>query len=278
MSPIALMIVLSAAVMHASWNAVVKGAQDRALTLAAVASMHALGGAAILIYAGLPTNISWLMLLASTALHYIYYVLLFRAYQLGDLSQVYPIARGMAPALVACGSYLLLDEVLSQRGVFGIVLISVGIGLIALQRGAVNADKRAVGVAALLGLTIAAYSVADGAGVRWSENRPGYMGWLFFLEAPVVLSVLLPRIARRRHIDLKVFGIGAIGGVLALAAYAMVLYATTIAPVGAVSAVRESSVIIAALIGVIFFKERPWGMRLAAAIVVAAGVVLLASS
>ena len=240
--------------------------------------MHALGGLAIVAWEGFPADIAWPMVLTSTLVHYAYYALLFRAYQLGDLSQVYPIARGMAPALVAFGSYLILGERLSPMGVAGVALVSLGIGLIALQRGAATADRRAVAAAALLGLSISAYSVADGVGVRWSQNSIGYIGWLFLLEAPVVLAVLVPRLAKRRHIDWKTFGVGCIGGLLALAAYGMVLHAKTIAPIGAVSAVRESSVIIAALIGVVFFRERPWGARLVAAVVVAAGVICLAAS
>ncbi len=276
MSPFALTIVLAAAVMHASWNAVVKGAGDRALTLAAVAFMHALGGIALILVAGLPAPASWPLIIISTLIHYLYYALMFQAYRLGDLSQVYPISRGMAPALVALGSYLVLGETMSPSGLAGLALISLGICLIAFQRGAASADRRAVQFAVLLGLSISAYSVADGVGVRWSQNPLAYMGWLFLLEAPVALVVLLPRIRRRQRFDARAFGIGMIGGLLAFTAYGIVLYAKTIAPIGAVSAVRESSVIIAALIGVVFFGERPWGARLLAALVVAVGVVLLA--
>jgi drug/metabolite transporter (DMT)-like permease len=200
-------------------------------------------------------------------------MLLFQAYRLGDLSQVYPISRGLAPALVALGAYLIVGETLNPLGWAGLAAICLGIGFIALQRGAVHADRTAVGFAVLLGLSIAAYSVADGVGVRWSER---YMGWLFFLEAPVVLAVFGPRIMRRQKIDWKAFSIGLIGGTLSVLAYGVVLYAKTIAPIAAVSAVRESSVIIAALIGVLLFGERPWIGRVFAALIVAAGVVLMA--
>ncbi|MGB6119115.1 MAG: EamA family transporter [Mesorhizobium sp.] len=278
MSSFALIIVLAAAVMHASWNALVKNASDRALTLAAVACMHAVAGAFLIAVSEAPDRASWGSLVASTFIHYLYYFLLFQAYRLGDLSQVYPISRGLAPALVAIGTYLIIGETLSPLGIAGLAAISTGIGMLALQRGAANADPRAVGVACILGLTIAAYSVADGLGVRWSGSPTGYMGWLFLFEAPVVLAVLGPRVARRHKIDWKVFGIGLIGGALSVTAYGIALYATTIAPIGAVSAVRESSVIIAALIGLIVFGERPWLGRIIAACVVAAGIITLASA
>ncbi len=278
MSATALTIVLLAAFMHASWNALVKGAGDRALTLAAVAGTHAVAGAILIAISAPPAMASWPSLVASTLIHYAYYLLLFQAYRLGDLSQVYPISRGLAPALVALGAYLIVGETLTPAGWAGLAAVSLGIALLALQRGAAHADRRAVFVAVLLGLTIAAYSVADGIGVRWSQSPTGYMGWLFLLEAPVVLAVLGPRILRRSAIDRSTLLVGCIGGLLSVAAYGTVLYAKTIAPIGAVSAVRESSVIIAAMIGLIFFKERPWRGRVLAAGVVAIGVVALASA
>jgi drug/metabolite transporter (DMT)-like permease len=221
---------------------------------------------------------SWPSIFASTVIHYGYYVLLFQAYRLGDLSQVYPISRGLAPALVAFGTLAIIGETLSPGGWAGLATVSFGIGLLALQRGAAHADRRAIGVAALLGLTIAGYSVADGIGVRWSESPTGYMGWLFLLESPVVFAVLWTRRRNGTAFDWRVFGLGMVGGLIAVTAYGIVLYAKTIAPIGAVSAVRESSVIIAALIGVVFFGERPWGGRVVAAVIVACGVILLAGS
>ena len=197
---------------------------------------------------------------------------------MGDLSQVYPISRGLAPALVALGTYLIIGETLAPLGWAGLAAISLGIGMLALQRGAAHADPRAVKVAVLLGLTIAAYSVADGIGVRWAESPTGYMGWLFLFEAPVGLFVLSRRLARRTRMDWRAFGIGAIGGLFSVAAYGIVLYVKTIAPIGAVSAVRESSVVIAALIGLLFFGERPWLGRILSAFVVAGGVIALAFS
>lgn len=262
--------------MHASWNAIVKNAGDRALTLSAVAAMHTVGGIVLIAVSEPPALASWPSLAASTVIHYGYYLLLFQAYRLGDLSQVYPISRGLAPALVALGAYLILGETLTPTGWAGLAAICLGIGVLALQRGAAQADRKAIMVAVLLGFSIAAYSVADGIGVRWSRSPTGYMGWLFFLEAPVVLAVFGPRIGRCQKIDWKVFSLGLVGGALSVVAYGVVLYAKTIAPIAAVSAVRESSVIIAALIGVLLFGERPWKGRVLAALIVAGGVILMA--
>lgn len=278
MSAFALTLVLSAAVLHASWNALVKAASDRALVIAAVAAAHGIAGLLMILVATPPAAASWPSIFISTLIHYAYYVLLFQAYRLGDLSQVYPISRGLAPALVALGAFLIIGETLTPQGWAGLAAISLGIGLLALQRGAAHADRRAVGAAVLLGLTIAGYSVADGIGVRLSQSPLGYIGWLFLLESPVMLAILWNRRANNGAISWRVFGLGLVGGAFSVAAYGTVLYAKTIAPIGAVSAIRESSVVIAALIGLLFFGERPWAGRLAAALVVAAGVLTLATA
>jgi drug/metabolite transporter (DMT)-like permease len=278
LSTFALVIVLSSALLHATWNALVKAAPDRALTLAAVALVHAMAGVVLIGMSGMPEAAAWPSIIASTLIHYLYYWLLFQAYRLGDLSQVYPISRGMAPALVAIGAVLIIGETLPPLGWAGLAAVSAGIGLLALQRGAAHADRRAVGVAIMLGTSIGAYSVADGIGVRLAGDPLSYMGWLFLLEAPVFFAIFWDRRHRTQAVDRRVFAIGLVGGLLSVIAYGVVLYAKTIAPLGAVSAVRESSVIIAALIGLVFFRERPIVGRLISAVIVACGVVALAAS
>lgn len=278
MSLFALSIVLFAALLHASWNAMVKAGGDRALILAGVALSHALVGLALILLSEAPARESWPALIISTLVHYAYYALLFQAYRLGDLSQVYPISRGLAPMLVAVGAFLLIGESLPPMAWAGLIAVSLGIWLLSLRPQGMEVDRRAVIVAVVLGLAIASYSVADGIGVRLAGDPTGYMGWLFLLEAPVVFAVLGPRILRRGAIDPRTFALGMLGGVFAVTAYGLVLYAKTITPIGVVSAVRESSVVIAALIGVILLGERPWKKRLAAALIVATGVVALAAS
>jgi drug/metabolite transporter (DMT)-like permease len=278
MSGFALALVLSAACLHAFWNALVKAASDRAVVLAAVSSVHAFMGLALVLATPLPAVESWVYIFVSTVIHYGYYVFLFQSYRLGDLSQVYPISRGVAPALVALGAFLAVGERLPVGSLIGLAAVSFGIGLLAFQRGAANANPKAVAAAVVTGLLIAGYSVVDGIGVRLSGNPFGYMGWLFLLELPVVLFVLWRRRGSVHHFNWRTFGVGLLGGLGAVTAYGLVIYAKTIAPLGAVSAVRESSVIIAALIGLVVFGERPWPTRLLSAGVVAGGVITLAFS
>lgn len=276
MSLTALILVLFAALLHAGWNAMVKAVTDRAGVLAAVSAAHAVLGLVLVLAFPLPAMASWPSIAASTLLHYGYYILLFHAYRHGDLSQVYPISRGMAPALVALSAVILIGETLAPLAWLGLACVSLGVGILALQRGAAHASRQSVGLALGLGLLIAAYSVADGIGVRLSDNVFGYMGWLFLLEFPVPLAIALIRRRNGGSFSGRVLLMGGLGGIAAVGAYGIVLYAKTIAPLGAVSAVRESSVIFAALLGILVFGERPVAGRLIAAAVVAAGVVTLA--
>lgn len=277
MSGLALAIVLSAACLHAFWNAMVKFATDRSLVIGAVSFTHALFGLALIVVSPMPLAASWPYILASTIIHYGYYIFLFQAYRLGDLSQVYPISRGLAPVLVALGAYLAIGESLPPVALLGLGAVSFGIMLLAFNGQGPASDPRALAAAAANGVLIASYSVVDGIGIRLSENPFGYMGWLFLLEFPVPLFVAWRRRGGGR-VSRKTLLVGLGAGIFAVVAYGLVLYAKTIAPLGAVSAVRESSVIIAALIGVVLFGERPWPKRLLSAIVVAGGVATLAFS
>ncbi len=274
MSGFALALVLFAALLHASWNAMVRGGGDRAITLAGIALAHTLVGAAFLSFAPPPAPESWPWLITSALVHYVYYWLLFRAYREGDLSQVYPISRGLSPALVTLGAMVLIGERLSPVGMAGVVMVSCGIGLLAFS--ARGRGRAPAWFAVALGFMIALYSVADGIGIRASDSLLGYMGWLFLSEALVPLVILGTRFRRRETVQPRVLMLGLLGGAFSVSAYGIALYVMTIAPIGAVSAVRESSVIFAALIGVFLFGERPAGLRLIAAAVVAVGVTALA--
>lgn len=277
MSTFAFSLVALAALLHAVWNAVLKGADERTLVLASISATHVVMGTLLLSQSAMPSAESWPYIVASTIIHYAYYAFLFVAYRIGDLSQVYPIARGLAPLLVAVGALLFADENLTLIQWVSVGTISFGIGALAFTtRG--ETSTGAIAAAVATGLMIASYTVVDGIGVRLSGSPFGYAGWLFVLEAPVIAFVLFRRKHSWNRRTLKTIGLGLLGGFFAATAYGLVLYAKTLAPLAAVSAIRESSVIIAALIGVIVFGERPWPSRIICAVLVGAGVAALSSS
>ena len=275
---LALILVISAAFLHAFWNALVKSAGDRVLAMGMLNVGHAIvGGIMVALYLP-PARESWIFLVASTFIHYFYYGFLILSYRFGDLSHVYPIARGIAPVLVALGAMVFVGEVLPPIAWIAVLLVSFGIGLLFFFNRRSVSDNRAIAAAVLTGFTIALYTIVDGLGVRHSQSPLGYIGWLFFLESFSVPVFIYLRRSVVLTTPAKIYLLGLAGGIISCLAYGLAIYAKGIAPLGAVSAVRESSVIIAALIGVIWFKERPWKPRIVAALIVATGVVLLATS
>jgi drug/metabolite transporter (DMT)-like permease len=271
----ALSLVLTAALLHAIWNALIKGASDRLLALGLIAAGHVTVGVVLIVLFAPPAPAAWPFIALSTVIHFFYYAFLLNSYRLGDLSHVYPISRGIAPVLISFGALIFAGENLPPAAWGAVFIVSFGIIILAWGGGRGSTGTKAVGAALLTGAMIASYSVVDGMGVRVSQSPLGYIGWLFFFEIYVAGYILWRQRARLAALPARTWVIGLSGGFLSAAAYGLVIFAKNIAPFGAVSAVRETSVIVAALIGIILFKERPWGRRLIAAAIVAAGIVLL---
>ena len=271
-------LVLGAAFLHALWNALVKGASDRVLMLGLVVFGHAIFGAVLAAAFPLPERASWPFLVVSTAIHYLYWAFLLLSYRYADLSAAYPIARGVSPVLVALGGLLFAGDALPAAGWAGILLVSGGIGMLLAGRG--HSAIRAAGVyaALLTGLTIGAYTVVDGIGVRVSGSPFGYIGWLFLLEGLSIFFFVFIRRGRLKAMGPGLILAGTAGGIISGIAYGAALYAATLTNLATVSAIRETSVIMAALIGVVWFGERPWRIRVLAAVVVAAGVAVLTTA
>lgn len=273
----ALWIVLAAAFLHAGWNAIVKRSTEQKLTMGLIALGHMIVGALMTLWFDPPDPASWVFIAASTAIHWAYYGFLLAAYRHGDLSLVYPVARGIAPVLIAGGAWAVAGERLSVQTTIGIAVVSLAILLLVIATRRKNgADGASVAFALGTGVTIAAYSIADGMGVRASGSPFGYIAWLFLLEGIFFFYVFASAWRRVGSLSLANWAAGAAGGIVSLTAYGLVIYAALLAPLGAISAVRESSVIVAALIGLWLFGERPFLPRLLSAILVAAGVVLIA--
>jgi len=268
-------IVLGAALLHALWNALVKGAHDKTVMLGLIALGHVVPGVVVVALVPSPGWVIWPYIVASTVIHWGYYYFLNIAYRLGDLSVMYPIGRGLAPVLIALGAQVWVGETLPWLAWVGILTVSGGI--MVLTRGHLTSSLSRAGLLAALGVAVmvAAYSLVDGVGVRLSSNALAYVGWLFSLEFIVALFVFSTRMERLRALPPRAIAMGVLGGVISGTAYGLVLYAKTLAPLGVVSALRETSVIFAAMIGVWWFGEGPKGNRLLAACVVAAGIVVI---
>jgi len=268
--------VLGAALCHALWNAMVKSGGEPLLNMALVTLGGSLVGTTIAVLAAVapPVPAAWPYIAASTVIHIGYYLTVAAAYKAGDLSHGYPIMRGTAPLLTALGTGFVLGEPLSAGAALGVLLICGGVLSLGLAGG--GASRQATGWALLNALIIALYTLADGAGVRASGDAWAYVVWLFVLHGlPFSLGVLaLKRGAFLRHAR-KNWYRGVAGALLSGASYGIALWAMTRAPVAIIAALRETSVIFAALIGAWFLKEGHLRERLSGAAVVLAGLVAL---
>ncbi len=269
--------VLLAALLHATWNALVKGGADKAVNMAGVVLGHTPAALIALWLFPLPAVASWPYLLGGMMAHFGYQVFLLRAYGMGDLSQVYPIARGSAPLMVTGVSVLGLGVVLAPLQLVAVAVIALGLISMALVRsGDGTRNLPAARVALITGCFIASYSLIDGLGARVSDSPVGFYAVLGLANAVVFALYLWWRdhsvLRRTFTTGLKVFFVG---GTASFVAYALVVWSFTQAPIALVTALRETSIIFALLIGVLFFKERLDLPRVLATFAVLSGAALL---
>jgi drug/metabolite transporter (DMT)-like permease len=269
LTPLSIVLVLSAAFLHASWNALLRGGADRTQSMLIMNVTVGIAGLAMMAIAGLPAAASAAYVFASGLIHLVYNALLVRMYRSGDLGETYPVARGSSPALVALGGSLFAAEWMSLPGTIGIGLVCAGIFMLAAARGRLQAMNLPAALAT--GVSIAAYTVVDGLGVRASGNWISYTGGMFafFLAVPIW------HLARRQRamfaVPLADAAKAASGGLISLAAYGAIIWAMQANAMGAVSALRETSVVFAALLGAAFLGERLTGLRIAACCIIAVG-------
>jgi drug/metabolite transporter (DMT)-like permease len=266
--------VLLAAGLHAGWNALAKASEDRLALLAyscLVSVVLAIAGIAVF---DSPLAAAWPYLATSIVIHVFYNAGLMYAYRVGDFNQTYPLARGVGPVVVAVFAALVLQEHLSFPAAAGVVVIAASIGVLGFTPWErIRTQRAAVLAAVFTGLTIAAYTIVDGVGVRRSGSPGGYTMWLVGVQGLITAIAVM---SLRRPRTRPAWGSAVAVAVMTAAAYGLVLWAQTRGALAAVAALRESSVVVAAVIGMLFFKEPMGRVRVAASVGVAAGVVLLA--
>lgn len=274
MSPLVVGLALTAAIAHASWNALLRSGADRLWVVTVMSLTMVPVAIPVALLLPFPPAAAWPFLLASSVLQVGYSLLLVAAYRHGDLGQVYPIVRGTVPVLATLGGFAFAGEVLSPTVVAGIVLIVCGI--VALVAGRARIAGAPLLWALTTGALVATYATIDALGVRHAGNPIAYSAWVC-----IVFGSLLGIVARlvRGHLAIdarspetwKAAG----GGLVSLFAYGLVITAFSMAPTGPVTALRETSVVFAALIGALFLGERLTARRLAACVAVALGAMLI---
>jgi drug/metabolite transporter (DMT)-like permease len=278
MDPFVFAAVLFAAACHAGWNATIKGGLDPLATTVLISIGAAIVAAVFLPVVGLPAAAAWPWCGASVLIHLAYFAALIESYRAGDMGQVYPIARGSAPLMTALVTTAFIGERLGVLGWSGIVLLVAGVIWLSLRGGRdlARLDKKAVGFALFTAVTICAYSVVDGVGARHAGSANAYSVALFVGIGPIMAIYALIRrgpeviAAMGRH-----WGLGLAGGTLQLGAYGIAIWAMTVAPIAIVAALRETSVLFGALIAIVFLKEPLRASRVAAALIIVAGLTLI---
>lgn len=284
--PLIVGLLLAAALMHASWNALLKSDRsDRLATFGVIMTTGTVMGLCLVPFLPLIEPAAWKYLALSVAIHVLYYVFLLKAYSYGDLSHTYPIARGLGPLLVALVSGRLVGEYLRPQDIAGVVLLSIGLVALAIPlKSTVPRPGGRHGLATLFavltGVTIAGYIIADGLGVRSAgptfEHRLSYIAWLAVVEGPwlLVLAIVLRPRTVWTHLRINWWR-GVMGGVVANVGYGIAIYALVLGPMAHVAALRETSVLFGALMGTLLLGEPFGARRVAAAAVIVSGLVLM---
>jgi drug/metabolite transporter (DMT)-like permease len=274
MTATVVILVLGAAILHATWNALLRSGADRFWSIVVMSAVSASVALPFTWLLDAPFSASWPYIGLSAALQISYCLFLVRAYRDGDLGQVYPIARGSSPMLVTVGAAIFAGEKLDPIALTGVVMVSAGI--IAMAFGRHRPDAKSILAALATGLFIAGYTVTDGIGSRLSGHPQSYAAWLFLFQGapmPIIYIAMRGRLA----IDpfdretLKASG----SGVLSLLGYGIVIWALARSPMGQVSALRETSILFAVLMGRIFLGEKLTVGRMVAGATIAIGAIVL---
>jgi uncharacterized membrane protein len=279
MSPLILSAVLFSALLHATWNAMIKVSGDRLIIMGVTTATTSVLALPILFYLPLPAPESWPYLILSACVHTFYMLVLVRAYGLGDFAQVYPLSRGSAPLLTAILSFLILNESMQPSELFGMLLIVIGILGLTLETsaGVLRLSRPALFYSLLTGLCITAYSLVDGIGVRLSGNNLSFILWMFFLDGflvPLIAYTQRPREVFFNTIK-TVWRTGLLVSLLSTTGYAIIVWAFSQERIAPVAVLRETSVLFAMLISVLFIKEAFSTLRVLIVSLILAGIILL---
>ena len=271
-----LLLVLFAAVLHASWNLIVKISTDQVVSLALLQTLMGVMGLLILMGFGLPARVAWPFAIASGVLHTGYNFFLARSYKFGDFGLVYPVARGTAPLLTLLGSQVFTHDALSSTALIGIITLVIGIWLIALSGNVFRVHRVTFMFALATSVFIGCYTIVDGLGGRAAGDASSYTGLLYLFDAAGMLIAAPLLRGRTIFVDMaKSWKGGALGALMAGGAYWIVIWAMSQAPIAAVAALRETSILFALLFSAKLLKEKMSWHRLVGVGCVVAGAIAL---
>jgi drug/metabolite transporter (DMT)-like permease len=275
MSLTVLLAVLGAALLHAGWNAIIKTGLSKQTSMFLLSVGHAAIGFGVALTKPFPVAEAWPWLLASGLIHMAYQLFLAFAYEQGDLSRVYPLARGAAPMMVLVVSVLFLSDPMGVMDYVGVLVLGLGIAFMARGVFTNGESRRLLPFAFGSAMATAGYTLADGLGARVAGDPLQYVGWLMMMSAlfytPAAIALRGVQVMRASARD---WVMGLIAAAASFAAYAIAVWAMTVAPLALVAALRETSILFAVLLGWLLFGDKMDRGKIIAAVLIVSGVVL----
>ncbi len=271
-------LILFAALLHATWNLILKSIPDSLVAIAMMNLFQSIIFIPIIFFIPLPTGITWYFILGSVILHNIYFINLGRSYNKDDLTLIYPIARGCAPVLITIISLIILKEKISLEGIIGILLVSAALFILTAEHYKKKFNFYVFKISIFIAILISMYTLFDALGVRSAKNSFIFIAWIFFLEGWVTFAYVYFQKKKFYKINSKAFILICLGSVLSFSAYAIILWSYKYLPAGYVASLRESSIIMATILALFFLKEKVSKLRISSACIFFIGVVFIYNS
>ena len=273
------LLIFFAALLHALWNIIIKSLNNSLVGIAVKVFFQSIIFFPIIFIVQPPQGLTWFYLVCSSILHSIYFILLGSMYNRGDMTVIYPIARGCAPVFVTILSLIFLQDSISLVGIIGIITVSFGLVLLSLESFKIEMNIKIIGISLFIALIISIYTFTDGAGVRSADMASTYIVWNFFLGGWISIGYVFFR-NKKELFELQLMDLMYIllATIISFTAYAIIIWSMKHVPIGFVSSMRESSIIFASLIGYYFLKEKIGYIRLLSGFIFFIGVYLIYTS
>ena len=273
------LLIFFAALLHALWNIIIKSLNNSLVGIAVKVFFQSIIFFPIIFIVQPPQGLTWFYLVCSSILHSIYFILLGSMYNRGDMTVIYPIARGCAPVFVTILSLIFLQDSISLVGIIGIITVSFGLVLLSLENFKIEMNIKIIGISLFIALIISIYTFTDGIGVRSADMASTYIVWNFFLGGWISIGYVFFT-NKKELFELKLMDLMYIllATIISFTAYAIIIWSMKHIPIGFVSSMRESSIIFASLIGFYFLKEKIGYIRLLSGFIFFIGVYLIYTS
>ena len=273
------LLVFFAAFLHALWNIIIKSLNNSLVGIAVKVFFQSIIFFPIIFFVDLPQGITWFYLLSSAILHSLYFILLGSMYNRGDMTVIYPIARGCAPVFVTFWSLIFINDSIPLLGIVGILIVSLGLVLLSLENHKIGMSIKIISTSLFIAFIISIYTFTDGAGVRSTDVASTYIVWNFFLGGWI--SIIYAYLVNKKELfDLRLKDLILIllATIISFSAYAIIIWSMKVIPIAFVASMRESSVIFASLIGYMLLKERIGYIRLLSGFIFFMGIYIIYNS